>query len=146
MTISNIAKRRWTEISGAKVPARPAASVKVLLTGLANLRLPAAPNPEIILFARRVEGTGCEKQAEIAGWYSKKLAPGQACIGEAAVKAILDAAAAQYCCDTLKCPKKCPCEYIPRPKLGLYKCGNGVEEGFLLQGEPAWNCVCRIIV
>jgi len=131
------------ELSGAKVPASPAASVRVLLTGLANMRQQAV-NPEIVVTARRVEGSGCEKRAEIAGWYSNKLAPGQACIGAAAVKAILDAAAAKVCCDTLDCPKKCPCEYIPQPKLAIYRCANGMEVGYLLQNNRVWNCICRI--
>jgi len=143
MAISKTANHRWIELSGAKVPAQPAASVKVLLTALGNMRQQAA-NPMVFVTARRVEGSGCEKRAEIAGFYEMKLAPGQACIGAAAVKAILDAAAAQLCCDTLQCPKECPCEYLPQPKLAVYRCANGVEVGYLLQNQRVWNCVCGI--
>lgn len=80
--------------------------------------------------------------AEIAGWYSNTLAPGQACIGQAAVLAALNAAAGAKCLATLECPSKCPCAYIPRQQLGSYTCQNGLEEGFLLQGTRVWNCQC----
>jgi hypothetical protein len=144
MSISATSKQRWVELSSAKVPANPAASVRVLLAALGNLRPQAGANPLVVVTARRVEGSGCKKRAEIAGFYEMKLAPGQACIGAAAVKAVLNAAAAQLCCDTLKCPKECPCEYLPQPNLAAYRCANGVEVGYLLQEKRVWNCVCAV--
>lgn len=98
---------------------------------------------DIHVFARAVEGSGCERRAEIAGWYEMSLGPGQACLGEAAVKALLDAAATKVCCETLECPKDCPCNYTPQKKLGKYECNPGVSErGYLLQGTNVWNCNC----
>jgi hypothetical protein len=86
---------------------------------------------------------GCNKKAEIASWYSQDLTKAGNCIGEAAVFAALNAAAETVCCDTLKCPEKCRCHFIPRKKLASYKCTPGkLEEGFLLQGEEVWNCQC----
>jgi hypothetical protein len=135
---------RWTEFGGAKLPKRPSAALKKVLTGLANFRLQAAANPMVVVTARVVTGEGCARQAEIAGFYDMTLGPGQVCIGAAAVKAILDAAAARLCCDTLQCPKECPCEYTPQAKLALYSCTKGHEEGYLLQDKSVWNCRCQV--
>jgi hypothetical protein len=104
----------------------------------------AAGDPEIVLVVRGRDGQGtqCDDRAEIAGWYCKQL-QGGACIGEAAVKAALDAAAAALCCSTIKCdPGVCPCRYIPQPRLAIYRCTNTEEEGFLLQEAGVWNCMC----
>lgn len=107
MTVSNTAKQRWMELSGAKVPAKPTAAMRVLLTGLGNLHQQAV-NPMVVVTARCVEGSGCVKRAEIAGFCEMEFARRQARVW---------AAAAQLCRDTLRCPKQCPCEYIPPPKL-----------------------------
>lgn len=137
---------RWREFGGAPLPKKPQAALKKLLRGLAAFRAQAGgglANPLVVVVAREVQGSDCEKRAEIGGFYDMKLAPGQACIGAAAVKAVLDAAAKQLCCDTLCCPEDCPCIYIPQAKLALYSCANGHEEGYLLQGKSVWNCICK---
>jgi hypothetical protein len=145
--VAQAVERRWLELTGKKlqptvrVPATLISSITTLHAGLAAGA--ALANPDIQVFARKVQGTGCQKVAEIAGWYEKNLAPNLPCIGAAAVKAILDAAATQVCCNTLKCPEKCPCHYIPQAALGSYTCTPGVvESGYLLQGTAVWNCEC----
>lgn len=138
---------RWREFGGAPLPKKPQAALKKLLKGIGAFRQQAGggpANPLVVVVAREVEGSGCGKRAEIGGFYDMKLAPGQACIGAAAVKAVLDAAAAKECCDTLTCPKECPCEYTPQVKLAIYRCANGHEEGYLLQGKTVWNCRCHV--
>jgi len=145
--VSKQAASRWVELSGAKAPANPSGGVRALLTGLGALRHPGAANPanpNVVVTVRKTTGTGCEKRAEIAGFYERRIGPGQPCIGAAAVKAVLDAAAESMCCDTLQCPKECPCEYHPQQALALYRCANGMEEGYLLQEKRVWNCGCRI--
>jgi hypothetical protein len=96
--------------------------------------------PLIVLGVRRQGGKGCDQFAEIGGFYAGP--GGAACIGQAAVKALLDAAAAKLCCQTLKCPDTCPCQYLPQPKLALYRCGPKEEEGYLLQNATVNNCIC----
>ena len=72
------------------------------------------------------------------------LRPNLPCLGPAAVKAILDAAAAAECCNVLQCPQNCPCDYTPQAALAIYRCTPGVqEEGFLLQAKQVWNCRCK---
>jgi hypothetical protein len=147
--VAQAVERRWLELTGkklqptARVPATLISSITTLHAGLAA-GAPVA-DPDIFIFVRKVQGTGCEKVAEIAGWYEMNLAlwPNLPCIGRAAIKAILDAAATQFCCNTLKCPEKCPCHYIPQAALGLYTCDPGVvESGYLLQTTEVWNCEC----
>ena len=135
---------RWLELTGRKPTARlQKALVNSIVTLRANPPGGGAPNLEIFLFARFQQGEGCEKVAEIAGWYSMDLTKGGNCIGPKAVKAALDAAARQYCCHILKCPRECPCSYVPQAKLGAYSCVPGRwEEGFLLQATRVWNCFC----
>jgi len=143
---------RWLELTGTKltpgtrVPDTLLSSIDTLRPGQAIPTIPvAAANPRIVVVARRVQGTGCGKKAEIAGWYEMDLAPNLPCIGPLAVKAFLDKVAAQVCCDTLKCPKECPCRYTPQAALAIYRCTPGVkEEGFLLQGKQVWNCECVV--
>jgi len=140
-------RRRWLELTGTPLAATSRLS-PALVSSIATLKAGgAAPvglaNPDIQVFARRVQGNGCSKVAEIGGWYDMNLAPNLPCIGPAAVKAILDAIAAKICCNTLQCPERCPCHYIPQPKLAAYNCTPGNREvGFLLQGNQVWNCEC----
>ena len=136
------AKSRYRELSGvawsaAKVPAGLTLALATIQQGV-----PPAAGPLIVVVCRQRKGTGCEQVAEIAGFYEQKLAPGQACAGQQAVLNALNAAAAAECTATLECPSKCPCQYVPRQQLAIYRCQNGVEEGFLLQGEHVWNCMC----
>ena len=136
---------RWMELASATAPTKLSARLVSSIITLRPGQVAGGPagKPDIVVFARDVQGTGCDKRAEIAGWYSQNLAPNGKCIGQAAVKAALDAAAQQECCNTLKCPDKCPCRYIPQAKLAAYRCVPGVvEEGFLLQNNHAWNCIC----
>jgi hypothetical protein len=103
---------------------------------------PGGP-PVVDVFVRKRAGSGCDQAAEIAGTYTADLAPGQACIGAAAVKQILDDAAAKLCCQTLECPAKCPCSYVPQQALAAYTCAVGrLEFGALLQTNEVFNCVC----
>jgi hypothetical protein len=140
-------RRRWLELTGQPL-SRGARLSPVLVSSIATLKAGgAAPlglaNPDIQVFVRRVQGNGCSKVAEIAGWYDMNLAPNLPCIGPVAVKAILDALATNICCKTLQCPTRCPCHYIPQAKLAFYNCAPGNREvGFLLQGNQAWNCEC----
>src|SRR5580704_571831 len=108
---SKQAVSRWREFGGAPLPKKPQGALKKLLRGIAAFRPQAGggpANPLVVVTAREVAGEDCEKRAEIAGFYDMTLAPGQACIGAAAVKAVLDGAAATLCCQTLSCPEKCP--------------------------------------
>ena len=133
-------RARWIEMTGRKPPSRVP---QPLANSVATLRANPPANPDIQIFARKIIGKDCEKVAEIAGWYSMDLTKGGKCIGAAKVKAALDAAAKQFCCQTLQCPSRCPCAYVPQPKLGAYYCIPGkVEEGFLLQATEVWNCFC----
>jgi hypothetical protein len=139
-------ERRWRELSAKKGGSARSTS-RIVISSLATLApagAAAVGDPEIVLVVRRRagQGTQCDDRAEIAGWYYKQL-QGAACIGEPAVKAALDAAAAALCCSTIKCdPAVCPCRYIPQPRLAIYRCTNTEEEGFLLQGSSVWNCLC----
>src|SRR5258706_15251847 len=143
---------RWLELTGTKLSPGGRVS-KALLSSIETLRpgqaIPTIPvtaaNPRIVVFARRVQGTGCDKKAEIAGWYEMDLAPNLQCMGPLAVKAYLDKVAAKVCRDTLQCPTECPCRYTAQPALAIYRCTPGVkEEGFLLQGKQVWNCECGV--
>ncbi len=131
---------------GARVPPELLSSIETMRPGQAIPTIPVtAANPRIVVVARRVQGTGCEKKAEIAGWYEMDLAPNLPCLGPLAVKAYLDQVAAKVGCDTLQCPAHCPCRYTPQPALAIYRCTPGVkEEGFLLQGKQVWNCECGV--
>ncbi|HTP98463.1 MAG TPA: hypothetical protein VMN56_03995 [Casimicrobiaceae bacterium] len=148
-------RNRWREFTGAAFSpnkAYPAA----LLSSIATLRggaaaglaaAPAAPVNTVVVTARRVQGNGCEKVAEIAGFYERTFAPqAPVILGPAGVKAVLDAAAKKLCCDTLKCPEDrkhpCPCTYIPQAKLAAYRLTATSEEGYLLQDKRVWNCRC----
>ena len=145
------AGRRWVELGG-ELPARPIK--RRLRSGLERLALApvvdgavgqlaagAAGGPLVVVTVRRRRGKGCDQQAEIGGFYSGP--GGAACIGQAAVKALLDAAAQQLCCKELNCPRKCPCLYVPQATLALYRCGAVEEEGYLLQGDSTFNCRCQ---
>jgi hypothetical protein len=137
------AKTRFRELAGAawsatKVPAELTLALATIRQGVP----PPAGGPLIVVVCRKRQGTGCEQVAEIAGFYEQKLAPGQACGGQQAVLDALNAAAAAECMATLECPSKCPCQSVPRQQLAIYRCQNGIEEGFLLQGERVWNCMC----
>jgi hypothetical protein len=140
-------EQRWRELSGdrfslrRRVPESFMLGLATLQPGAARLRRRGGADPNIVVTVRRRQGTDCEQQAEIAGFYSKQL-NGAACIGRAAVLAKLNAAAQDLCCKTLKCPARCPCVYQPRQQLAIYRCNAQVEEGFLLQGQRVWNCAC----
>ena len=141
--VSQRFKRRWFELSGEPFPPKLRIP-KRLIVSLESV--PAAPAgggaaAPTFVFPRNVQGAGCNKMAEIAGWYSAPVGPG-GCIGPAAVLAALNAAAAQECCNVLQCPDKCPCSYSPQLALGVYRCTAAVEEGFLLQGQRVFNCRC----
>lgn len=155
----SLAAMRYIELTGGpmprgRLPARLRSSLETLASarvaddgreGLVAGPLAGAPGgpPDVDVFVRKRAGTGCEQVAEIAGTYRADLAPGQACIGAAAVKQILDAAAAKLCCQTLDCPSKCPCTYVPQQALAAYLCVAGrLEHGALLQGNEVWNCMC----
>src|SRR5437016_2262024 len=141
---------RWLELTGTSLPVGGRVA-KTLLSSIETMRpgqaIPTIPvtaaNPRIVVVARRVQGMGCEKKAEIAGWYEMDLVPNLPCMGPLAVKAYLDKVAAKVCCDTLQCPTECRCRYTPQPALAIYRCTPGVkEEGFLLQGKQVWNSKC----
>jgi hypothetical protein len=144
-SIAPTLQERWLELTGKKlqpatrVPATLLSSIAHLHAGVVGVK--PRLQPQIMVFAREVKGSGCDKKAQIAGWYEWHIPP--ACIGEAAVKALLDDVATQVCCDTLKCPEDCPCHYIPQAALAKYKCTPGVVEyGLLLQDTDVWNCEC----
>src|SRR6266852_2746640 len=74
--------KRWLELTGtqlspgARVPQSLLSAIETLRPGQAIPTIPvAAANPQIVVVARRVQGAGCEKKAEIAGWYEMNLAP-----------------------------------------------------------------------
>jgi hypothetical protein len=84
-------------------------------------------------------GKGCDKQWEIAAFYDGPVP----CIGQAAVLAALNAAAAAVCMTHMAdCPNNCPPAYTPMAKPGFYMCGATREIGALLQGTEIWNCEC----
>jgi len=149
-TISKLFRRRWLELSGLKfgpkfrVPLSLVLSLETLAPAQAGGVVPKAA-PEIVVFTRKLRGSGCGKMAEIAGWYSAPVGPG-GCIGQAAVLAALNAAAGKKCCNVLQCPKVCPCHYTPQHALAAYTCTATLEEGFLLQNKEIWNCRCLVEV
>lgn len=137
--------RRWTELTGEKLAAKHRVP-QTLLTALDTLvagrvRQGEEAEPSVEVFVRRRQGTGCDQVAEIAGIYSARI-QGGACIGQAAVLAILNGAAERLCCSTLRCPERCPCRYLPRQVLAAYECTATEELGYLLQGDHVWNCMC----
>jgi hypothetical protein len=84
-------------------------------------------------------GKDCDKQWEIAAFYSGP-AP---CIGQPAVLAALNDAAAAVCMTHLAdCPNPCPSAYTPQTQLGAYNCGARLESAGLLQKTEIWNCAC----
>jgi len=135
-------ERRWLELTGVRFRASgriPAALVNSL-SSMRIVRLPLPRAPELVVFARKHEGKDCEEKVEIAGWYSRQH--NGKCVGAAAVLKILNNAASQLCSQTLHCPSRCPCTYVPRKRLGSYRCTATLEEGFLMQGVEEWNCFC----
>ena len=130
----------FTELTGQRlVKGRIPAALPL---ALATLRQ-QAQGEEVFVLVRQRRGVDCAQEAEIAGFYRNDLAPGQACLGPAAVLAKLNGAAALECRAKLTCPKDCPCEYEPLAQLADYTCANGKEAGYLLQRKTVWNCRCR---
>jgi hypothetical protein len=142
-------QRRWLELTGEqfrpRVGVHPAlvsslSSIRFVPTRLQRIIKMRWPLPEVVVFARKQEGKDCDQKAEIAGWYSCKH--NGVCIGQAAVLKVLNAAASKLCSETLHCPSRCPCSYVPRKALGSYTCTATLEEGYLMQGTEEWNCFC----
>src|SRR5688572_21706629 len=111
------AEMLFVELTGEPVPpgglgARLRSSLTTLTTAQVTGDLVGSPAddpvpggpPRVWVFVRRQAGKDCDRVAEIAGTYFARLLPGQGCVGAAAVKKILDEAAAKLCCSTLKCP------------------------------------------
>ena len=138
---------RWRELTGERLRAQAPRTLALSLGTMQSMPVRGrklalrAIVPEVKVFIRATEGEGCERKAEIAGWYSNHLR-GLPCIGQKAVLQILNDAAERLCRRSLDCPSRCPCSYVPRQKLGTYRCTKAIEVGYLLQGDRVWNCFC----
>lgn len=154
MRITAQFKRRWLELTGVRYS--PSFDLPpTLVSSIATLRggpvLVKAPGPaarrkaSVVVKVRATQGKGCGKVAEIGGFYAKEFpVTAPVILGPAGVKAVLDAAARDLCCEALDCPpdKNCPCTYIPQPTLAAYELGATYENGYLLQEKRVWNCQC----
>jgi hypothetical protein len=145
--IDPVFQARWTEFAGQSFDsANPAAIVSTLAKAAgAAAPLLAAAGPPIELWGkvRARRGKDCGQQAEISAFYCGDIRI-VGVLGQAAVLALLNAAAAAECCKNgVQCPAVCPCHYIPQNKAAFYKILGTQEIGALLQGNNVWNCECR---
>lgn len=116
-------------------------------TPMAGLAMPITAT--VWSVCREIQGSGCEKEAQIVANYFNSLGPLDNPIGEADVTALLNLAASQRCADELQCPSNCPASFTEQKKLFDYHFFAGAggkdayESGILTIPKSEWNCRCR---